>query len=108
MSEYQNNPPTSRKQRNSSGMITNARPMEESPNGMAFEKPEVEQYFTLMQQRHWDDEDGYEARQEAVAESMGEGGDPNLWVREHELCERVSDARFLHRPVAGNPKPKVG
>lgn len=91
-SKYRDNPPTSRKYLNQSGMKTNACP--EQPNGLAFDKPEIEQYFTQMQERHWDAEDA-------------PFGEPRPWTPgAYELRERVEDSRFLNRPVTGNQFPK--
>ncbi len=91
-SKYRDNPPTSRKYRGSGPLITNACP--DQPNGLEFEKPETEQYFTQMQERHWRDEDGPDQL-------------PAPWnPGDYEMRERVESSRFLHRPVTGNQFPK--
>lgn len=102
MSKYSNDPPAARRELNSSGMVTNSRT--EQPNGMAFDKPEVEQYFTIMQDRHWRDEDGFESR--IAEQESGYPEDFSASVRQYELCDRVEHSRFEHRPVTGRgPKP---
>ena len=91
-SKYRDDPPHQRRYVNQSGMLTNACP--DQPNGMEFEKPEVEQYFTQMQERHWRDEDG--------PNSLPAPWNPG----DYEMRERVESSRYLHRPVTGqNPKP---
>ena len=94
-SKYRDNPPTSQKTMGSGGLVTNAHPGTGWPNGMEFDKPEVEQYFTEMQEQHWRDEDGPSA--------LPQPWSPSDW----ELRQRVESSRFLHRPVTGNQGPKT-
>lgn len=94
-SKYRDNPPHQAREMNQSGMVTNAHSQPGWPNGEAFDKPEVEQYFTQMQERHWAEEDGPNALPLPVSPG------------DYELRARVEMSRYLHRPVTGpnNSKP---
>lgn len=83
-----NTVPQQKRYMNSSGMMTNANPEAGSPNGMPFDKPEVEQYFT----------DKFPTAAEE-RESMTDV--PDDWMARYERDERVEHSRFLHRPVTG-------
>lgn len=99
MSDYQNKPPAQRRELNQSGMVTNAR--QEHPNGMPFTKPDVELYFTDMQDEHHREEDRFK---ETTAGGLVFPGDQEDWQQSWERRQRVEHARFLHRPTAGGGK----
>lgn len=86
-SPYRDNPPHQERYLSQGGLITNACP--EMPNGMEFDKPEVEQDFTMRQHQHWNEEDG--------VFGMPTGQE----MTDYNLMHRVEEARFLHRPVTG-------
>lgn len=86
--------PQQHRYENESGMVTNACPY--APNGMEFSKPEVEQYFDIEYRRTHESE--------LISPVEERNSDPDRWMREYELCRRVEENRFMHKPVTGNPK----
>ena len=101
MKKNSNSVPSAKRSLNSSGMVTNAIPLPQTPNGMNFDRVEPEEYFRLVEN------DIHEGKEPALPSEpiedvmQGQAYPSRDWMYEHKLRQQVEDGgHFMIRPMA--------